>query len=206
MPHILPHILPGLCQLQKRWIALQEHIDIILFNSAYEMVNISAFFMSEDQLRLVQEPITAEVAANAFPKPLLPLCVGPSVDLPPPTTSVINESNPDPVISFLNSAYTDLGQHSVIYIAFGTTFFPLPQSIPHLMIIIDEVLAQGLRVVFALSSDSAKAGGFSADYISKITEGGNVIFPEWTKQLEVLEHPVSIIVCVSEFLIDTSIF
>jgi hypothetical protein len=85
----------------------------------------------------------------------------------------------------------ELGPHSVVYIAFGTHFFPLPQSIPHLMIIIDEILAQGFRLVFALSSHSAKAGGLCADYIRRMTKAGSAIFPEWATQLEVLEHPVS---------------
>jgi hypothetical protein len=89
----------------------------------------------------------------------------------------------------MNTAYTDLGAHSVIYIAFGTYFFPLPQSARHLEILIEEILAHGFRLVFALSSDSA---GVSEEFKERVAgKGGNAIFPEWTDQLRVLEHPVS---------------
>ncbi|KAG8735735.1 hypothetical protein FRC10_010218 [Ceratobasidium sp. 414] len=49
----------------------------------------------------------------------------------------------------------------------------------HLKIIIAEILAQGFRLVFTLSSDGAKAGGLDSEYVEKLTSGGNAIFPDW---------------------------
>ena len=96
------------------------------------------------------------------------------------------------VIDFLDRAYAECGPHSVIYVAFGTAFFPLPESIEHLTIIFDEILAKGFRLVFALSSAAAKTNGLSAEYLEKLVKGGQAIIPGWTNQTQVLEHPVSI--------------
>ena len=95
------------------------------------------------------------------------------------------------MFSFLDRAYTECGPHSVIYVAFGTVFFPLPESIKHLTIILDEILAKGFRLVFSLSSAAAKQHGLSAEYVENLVKGGQAIVPEWTDQTQVLEHPVS---------------
>jgi hypothetical protein len=93
---------------------------------------------------------------------------------------------------FLDCAYTDLGAHSVVYVAFGTAFFPMPQSIGHLTLILEEIIAHEYRVIFALSSAAAKSTGLNIQFIEKVTATGQVIFPDWTTQADVLEHPVSV--------------
>ncbi|KAG9075272.1 hypothetical protein FRC06_010181 [Ceratobasidium sp. 370] len=103
--------------------------------------------------------------------------------------SQLDPSTSDPVLGFMNRAYTDLGAHSVVYAAFGNYFFPPAQSASHLKILIEEVVAQGLRLVFSVKPENAKATGLDEEYLEKLTKSGNAIFPEWTKQLEVLEHP-----------------
>ncbi|KAG9078589.1 hypothetical protein FS749_009354 [Ceratobasidium sp. UAMH 11750] len=117
------------------------------------------------------------VVANAFTKPLRLFCVGPPFDPLPKTPNLTSPNSNDSILSFLNRAYAELGSRSVIYIAFGTISFPLPQSMDHLKIVIAEILAQVFRVVSALSSGGAKAGA-------------NAIFPEWMDQFGVLGHPV----------------
>ncbi|KAG9122614.1 hypothetical protein FRC07_000937 [Ceratobasidium sp. 392] len=65
-------------------------------------------------------------------------------------------------------------------------FFPLPQSTRHLEIIVEEIVAYGLRLVFALSAEQAV---MNDEFIGNITKTGNAIFPKWTNQVKVLEHP-----------------
>ncbi|CCO33749.1 Anthocyanidin 3-O-glucosyltransferase [Rhizoctonia solani AG-1 IB] len=130
------------------------------------------------------EPIVAAALSGTFGKPMKTFFVGPSVDLIPPHL-------PDPsspVTQFLDRAYTDNGAHSVIYISFGTLFFPLPSSTPHLMAALDEIPKAGLRFVFALSSANAT---LDKSWMDGHVQAGNAIFPEWTNQTAVLEHPVS---------------
>ncbi|KAF8605588.1 UDP-Glycosyltransferase/glycogen phosphorylase, partial [Ceratobasidium sp. AG-I] len=84
----------------------------------------------------------------------------------------------------------ELGAHSVVYVAFGTVFFPMPDSIEHLNIILEEIIAHGYRMLFALSSATAKSTGLNTQFIDKVTAAGQAIFPDWANQADVLEHPV----------------
>ncbi|KAG8694282.1 hypothetical protein FRC08_008584 [Ceratobasidium sp. 394] len=117
------------------------------------------------------------VVANAFTKPLRLFCVGPPFDPLPKTPNLTSPNSNDSILSFLNRAYAELGSRSVIYIAFGTISFPLPQSMDHLKIVIAEILAQVFRVVSALSSGGAKAVGLDGEYIEKLTRGQMRSFP-----------------------------
>ncbi|KAG8735738.1 hypothetical protein FRC10_010221 [Ceratobasidium sp. 414] len=171
MPQSQPLLLPTITQIHGRWMAVEDQVDLAVFNSVYEM-----------------EPIAAEAVANTLSKPITALCIGLAADLPP-VTPQLDPSTSDPVLAFMNRAYTDLGAHSVIYAAFGNFFFPPVQSLGHLKIVIEEIIAQGLRLVFVVKPENAKITGLDEEYLEKLTKGGNAIFPEWTKQLEVLEHP-----------------
>ncbi|KAG9120126.1 hypothetical protein FRC07_004523 [Ceratobasidium sp. 392] len=173
VPQLFLPFLPLICSFQKRWNYLRDNMDMAITSGTYEM-----------------EPVAAEACANAFTKPLRLFDVGPPLDVLPEEPKPVSLNSNDPVISFLDRAYTELGPHSVVYVSFGTIFFPLPQSIDHLKIVISEVLAQGFRLIFTLSSDSAK-GGLDSKFIEKIMKGGNAIFPEWANQLEVLNHPAT---------------
>lgn len=120
------------------------------------------------------------------------LFVGPAVEPPAENaTSNSNESSSE-ITDFLDRAYKECGAHSVIYIAFGTAFFPLPQSIGHLTIILEEIVAHGFRFVFSLSSSAAKSNGLGVEYIEQLVREGKAIFPSWTNQTKVLDHPVSL--------------
>ena len=141
----------------------------------------------------LQDPITAEISSRAFSKPVTPLFVGPAVDPPAKHTSLSSNTTSSEVMEFLDRAYKECGPRSVVYIAFGTAFFPLPQSIGHLTIILEEIVAQGFRFVFSLSSVAAKSSGLSAEYIEQLIQEGKAIFPTWTNQTEVLDHQVSLI-------------
>ncbi|KAG9073658.1 hypothetical protein FS749_014821, partial [Ceratobasidium sp. UAMH 11750] len=171
MPQSQPLVLPLIAQMHARWMAVKEQVELVIFNSVYEM-----------------EPIAAQAVVNTLSKPIKQLCVGFAADLPSSHTPQLDPNTSDPVLAFMNRAYTDLGPHSVVYIAFGSFFFPPAQSANHVKIVIEEVIAQGLRLVFSIKPENAKAH-FGEEYFEELTKSGNAIFPEWTKQVEVLEHP-----------------
>ncbi|KAG8735739.1 hypothetical protein FRC10_010222 [Ceratobasidium sp. 414] len=172
IPQSLPKILPFILHMYKRWASVQEQVSIVLFASFYEL-----------------EPAAAEASANGPTNPLTPFCVGLAADLPSFVHPNLDINTSDPVLSFMNRAYTDLGAHSVIYVAFGSHFFPTNQSVSHLKILIEEIGAHGFRLVFSVKAEHAKATGLDDEYLETITKSGNAVFPEWTQQLQVLEHP-----------------
>ncbi|CAE6407903.1 unnamed protein product, partial [Rhizoctonia solani] len=142
-----------------------KHIDELVFCTTFEI-----------------EPISAASISTAFKRPVTPFFIGPAVDLvsarQPDDESAINE--------FLDRAYREHGAHSVIYVAFGTAFFPLPSTQPHLMAALDEIPKAGFKFVFALSSESA---GVDQAWMDAHVEAGNAIFLKWANQTAVLEHP-----------------
>ncbi|KAG9122616.1 hypothetical protein FRC07_000939, partial [Ceratobasidium sp. 392] len=172
MAQMLPMLLPLVFKMRQRWALVEHQGDIVVFTSFYEF-----------------EPAAAEASAKALTKPITPFCVGIAADLPPSDTPDVDFETSDPVLSFMNGAYTELGAHSVVYIAFGSHFFPPAQSSSHMKILIEEIIARGLRLVLSVKPEHAKASGLGDGYIEEITKTGNAIFPEWTQQLQVLEHP-----------------
>ncbi|ELU42308.1 UDPGT domain-containing protein [Rhizoctonia solani AG-1 IA] len=162
----VPDIDSFFVYLIARWKNMVKHIDTVFCSTTFEM-----------------EPLVAAALPGAFGKSLKTYCVGPSVDLVPP-----HQPDPkSPVTQFLDRAYVENGAHSVIYISFGTVFFPLPSSMPHLMAALDEVAKAGFKFVFALSSKSAT---LDKSWMDAHIEAGNAVFPEWANQTAVLEHPV----------------
>ncbi|QRV92707.1 glycosyltransferase family 1 protein [Ceratobasidium sp. AG-Ba] len=172
IPQPQPAILPILLRMHKRWVSMLEHINGMIYTSLYEM-----------------EPIAVEASAQGLVKPIPSFCTGLAADLPGSMRPSYTDTGSDSVISFMDHAYNDLGAHSVVYIAFGSHFFPAAESASHFKILIEEILGQNLRVVVSVKRESAMAVGLSEDYLARLTRSGGAIFPEWTKQLEVLEHP-----------------
>ncbi|CAE6435438.1 unnamed protein product [Rhizoctonia solani] len=164
-PQYLPFIPAFLGFEIPRIKNIIKQVDIIVFGTTFEM-----------------EPISASSLLTAFDVHLTPFFIGPSVDLV--STHRVNPNSP--VTRFLDRTYTEKGAHSVIYIAFGTAFFPLPSSMSRLMAAVEEVPKAGLRFIFALSSAKAKV---DQSWMDAHIERGNAIFPEWTNQTAVLEHP-----------------
>ncbi|KAF8605586.1 UDP-Glycosyltransferase/glycogen phosphorylase [Ceratobasidium sp. AG-I] len=170
IPQLFSLLLPFVSKMIGRWNNFLQHVDYVSFCSTYEM-----------------EPVAAATCHRALAKPIIPFFNGPAVDPPTPASDSPATSRSE-VLDFLDRAYTERGAHSVVYVAFGTVFFPLPESIEHLTIILDEILDQGFRLIFALSSAAAKHG-LGAEYLEKLVNGGQAIIPEWTNQPQVLEHP-----------------
>ncbi|CAE6482207.1 unnamed protein product [Rhizoctonia solani] len=160
----LPFVPSLAVYMIQRWKNMIKHVDIIICCTTFEM-----------------EPISASALSNALDKLITPFFIGPSVDLATP------QSSPDsPVTQFLDRAYTEKGAHSVVYVAFGTAFFPPASSVSHLTAILDEIPKAGFRFIFALSSPSAK---LEQSWVDAHIQAGNAIFPEWTNQTAVLDHP-----------------
>ncbi|QRV90437.1 UDP-glucoronosyl and UDP-glucosyl transferase [Ceratobasidium sp. AG-Ba] len=172
MPQFQPDMLPATVHMHERYTTMLENVVGMIYSSVYEI-----------------EPIAAIASTKGFSKPLTSWFTGLSIDIPPLIPFDIDRATSDPVMSFMNRAYIDLGQHSVIYIAFGSYCFPARESIPHLKILIKEVLAQSFRLIFSAQDRNLKASGFDREYIAKLTATGQAIVPEWTNQLAVLEHP-----------------
>ncbi|KAF8720317.1 UDP-glucoronosyl and UDP-glucosyl transferase, partial [Rhizoctonia solani] len=164
-PQSVPFIPPFIVYLAPRISNMLKHIDQLVFCTTFEI-----------------EPISAASISTAFKRPVTPFFIGPAVDLisprQPDDESAINE--------FLDRAYSEHGAHSVIYVAFGTAFFPLPSTQPHLMAALDEIPKAGFKFVFALSSESA---GVDQAWMDTHVQAGNAIFPKWANQTAVLEHP-----------------
>lgn len=161
----LPFVPPFVAHMIGRWKNMIKHVDTIVCCTTFEM-----------------EPISAGALSNALDKPITPFFIGPSVDLVTPPQSDPNS----PVTRFLDRAHAEKGAYSVVYVAFGTAFFPLASSISHLTAILDEIPKAGFRFIFALSSPSAK---LEQSWIDTHIQAGNAIFPEWTNQTAVLDHP-----------------
>ncbi|CEL58898.1 UDP-glycosyltransferase 74C1 OS=Arabidopsis thaliana GN=UGT74C1 PE=2 SV=1 [Rhizoctonia solani AG-1 IB] len=164
-PQSVSFIPPFMAYLIPRVSNLLKHVATLILCTTFEM-----------------EPISSSSLSSAFNSPIESFFVGPSVDLSPP-----HQPDPEsPVTQFLDRAYNEKGAHSVVYVAFGTAFFPLPESMTHLMAAVDEIVNSGFRFVFALSSANAK---LDKSWMDAHIEAGNAVFPEWTNQTAVLEHP-----------------
>ncbi|KAJ1302255.1 hypothetical protein OPQ81_001074 [Rhizoctonia solani] len=161
----LPFIPPFVAFMVPRMKNMLKHVDTLVCCTTFEV-----------------EPVSATSLSSAFNKSITPFFIGPSVDLASPY-----QPDPEsPVTQFLNRAYTEKGAHSVIYVAFGTAFFPLPSSMSHLTAALDEIPKAGFRFIFALSSARAQV---DKSWMDAHIRAGNAIFPEWTNQTAVLEHP-----------------
>ncbi|KAG8728601.1 hypothetical protein FRC11_010665, partial [Ceratobasidium sp. 423] len=161
----LPFVPPFIAYMIGRREHMIKQVDKIICCTTFEM-----------------EPISAASLANALSKPIEPFFIGPAVDL-----ASLQQPDPDsPVTQFLDRTYAEKGAHSVIYVAFGTVFFPPQGSTSHLTTILDEIPKAGFRFIFTLSSRSAK---LDQSWINAHVQAGNAMFPEWTNQTAVLEHP-----------------
>ncbi|CEL58916.1 UDP-glycosyltransferase 74C1 OS=Arabidopsis thaliana GN=UGT74C1 PE=2 SV=1 [Rhizoctonia solani AG-1 IB] len=164
-PQYVPFLPPFATYMFGRWSNMLKHIDTVACCTTFEM-----------------EPISGAALGNGLDKPLTTFFIGPAVDL----VSLEKPDPSSPITQFLDNAHTEKGAHSVIYIAFGSAFFPPPTSLSHLTAAIDEIPKAGLKFVFALSSPSAK---LDQSWMDAHVQAGNGIFPEWTNQTAVLEHP-----------------
>ncbi|CAE6438722.1 unnamed protein product [Rhizoctonia solani] len=179
--------IPGL-PVHHEWELNPQYFPFMPLFMAYLVPRVTNIINNVDTLvcctTFEMEPISAVSLSTAFEHVITPLFIGPAVDLASP-----NYEDPDsPVTQFLDRAHNEKGAHSVIYVAFGTVFFPSQSSMSHLMAALDEIPKAGLRFIFSLSSADAK---LERSWMDAHINAGNAIFPEWTNQTAVLEHPAT---------------
>ncbi|KAF8750403.1 Glycosyltransferase family 1 protein [Rhizoctonia solani] len=171
--------IPGLPP-HREWELNPQYFPFMPLFMAYLVPRVTRIINEVDAIAccttLEMEPVCAASLSSSFKYPIESFFIGPAVDLASPNHENDSESL---VTQFLNRAYAEKGAHSVIYIAFGTVFFPSSGSIPHLMAILDEIPKAGLKFIFSLSSASAK---LEKAWMDAHIAAGNAIFPHWTNQ------------------------
>ncbi|KAF8687058.1 Glycosyltransferase family 1 protein, partial [Rhizoctonia solani] len=171
--------IPGLPP-HREWELNPQYFPFMPLFMAYLVPRVTRIINEVDAIAccttLEMEPVCAASLSSSFEYPIESFFIGPAVDLASPN----HENDSDSLVTqFLNRAYAEKGAHSVIYIAFGTVFFPSSGSIPHLMAILDEIPKAGLKFIFSLSSASAK---LEKAWMDAHIAAGNAIFPHWTNQ------------------------
>ncbi|KAI0645537.1 UDP-Glycosyltransferase/glycogen phosphorylase [Trametes meyenii] len=98
-----------------------------------------------------------------------------------------NSNNGDKIMSFLDDKLTSRGERSVIYIAFGSLFWP--QDPAKVSAVLDVIMER--NVPFVMSHASAAAGPLPVELLDKISVYGNGIVSDWVPQQAVLDHPAT---------------
>ncbi|KZT56241.1 glycosyltransferase family 1 protein [Calocera cornea HHB12733] len=93
----------------------------------------------------------------------------------------------DPAIRFLDGALKGYGAGSILYISFGSMFFPPSE---HLRTLVDAVLALEPPMPFLMTTPGAH-GKFPKDLESKIKETKHGILVPWVDQQAALSHPAT---------------
>lgn len=94
------------------------------------------------------------------------------------------------ISSFLDNALQTHGKTSVVYISFGTVFFPT--NVPwHLHVLIDALNEAKMPFILVKGSATSSAYDDKAQKVldKKIAEGGVGMQTEWVHQESVLKHP-----------------
>jgi len=115
------------------------------------------------------------------------LAVGPTLPLlngPPPANA--EPGLEDPCLVFLDNALKKYGEHSVLYISFGSIFFPTHDQLKAL---IETILALKTPMPFIITTAGSMAPP-SEDLVAKIKASGNLIV-SWAPQQSVLAHPAT---------------
>jgi hypothetical protein len=105
---------------------------------------------------------------------------------PESSTRLILRPEDVPVISFLDSCLSQYGSNSVLYIAFGTSAWPVNR--PRLIsVVLESLLAvePPLPFVFARGTNQE---GLGDAVLEKIRASGRGILVEWAPQMRVLNH------------------
>ncbi|KAF7316042.1 hypothetical protein MIND_00121900 [Mycena indigotica] len=103
----------------------------------------------------------------------------------PPHEPITNEV----VRTFLDSAYATHGENSVLYISFGSLFFPVANT-KHVEALIDILLVTepAFPFVFALGSNLGQTG-LSQEFIDRVNASGKgLIATYWVEQRAILQH------------------
>ncbi|OJT07393.1 UDP-glycosyltransferase 87A1 [Trametes pubescens] len=115
-----------------------------------------------------------------FTGPLMP--DGANADAGEKTASPVGQQ----IHAFLDRQMQEKGKHSVLYISFGSMFFPLNPEV--FAAFLEVVMEQ--KIPFIVSHPSPFAV-FSDELKKKVEEYGNGFFSPWSPQQTVLNHPAT---------------
>ncbi|KAI5116141.1 hypothetical protein M0805_006322 [Coniferiporia weirii] len=174
-PQELPWPLYAILYMRSHRYMLECDGAIVMSSKAYEPQAIAAL---EDWFSETGRPVYSV-------GPLIPFA-----NLKAGNNSLIDSASngeKSKVISFLDNALNKYGERSLLYISFGTIYWPnKPEMIYSL---IDEIIARGIPFVFT------KAGTLSAnmpdEVKDKIESSGLGLFSSWSPQREILNHPAT---------------
>lgn len=111
--------------------------------------------------------------------------VGPQIPADAVDTADHQAGEPDQAMEYLDAALAEQGERSVLYVAFGTLFFP-PSS-HQLGLLLSATQQAGLKVLMV---QSAAMGPESAQVIEPYVQSGKVLLVPWVDQPRVLKHEV----------------
>ncbi|KAI0327385.1 UDP-Glycosyltransferase/glycogen phosphorylase [Cubamyces sp. BRFM 1775] len=113
--------------------------------------------------------------------------VGPLIASGSRTISALHSGNgSDELVGFLDKQLKERGQHSVIYISFGSIFWPTDPS--KLVAAFEVLMQQNVPFVVARSSPMEV---FPGDILEKLSECPHAFVAGWVPQQVVLEHPAT---------------
>ncbi|KAF7305504.1 hypothetical protein HMN09_00803200 [Mycena chlorophos] len=93
------------------------------------------------------------------------------------------------ISKFLEDAYTKLGKNSLIYVSFGSLFFPIANT-KHVEALLDTLLASDFPFIFVMPALGANMkGGLSKSFIDRVNATGKgLIYSGWLEQRAILQH------------------
>ncbi|KAI0675132.1 UDP-Glycosyltransferase/glycogen phosphorylase [Trametes maxima] len=98
-----------------------------------------------------------------------------------------NSPNGNEIMSFLDDKLASRGERSVIYVSFGSLFWP--QDPTKLSAVLDVIMKQ--NIPFVMSHASASAGPLPAELLDRIAAYGDGIVSNWVPQQALLDHPAT---------------
>ncbi|EJU03976.1 hypothetical protein DACRYDRAFT_14213 [Dacryopinax primogenitus] len=103
------------------------------------------------------------------------------------TVGINGHVSVDPAIAFLDRSLAEYGQHSAIYVSFGSLLSPHEA---HMKILIETLLALEKPMPFIITNAS---GSLSDDLKVATEKSGRGLVVAWAPQQAMLSHPISVI-------------
>ncbi|KAI0821609.1 UDP-Glycosyltransferase/glycogen phosphorylase [Trametes gibbosa] len=91
------------------------------------------------------------------------------------------------IMAFLDKKLKTTGEHSVLYLSFGSFFWPSDPA--KIWAVLDVLMEKGIP--FIMSYAASYAGPIPDNIKAKVTEYGNAIVSNWVPQQALLDHPAT---------------
>ncbi|KAL1942131.1 hypothetical protein VTO73DRAFT_6661 [Trametes versicolor] len=100
---------------------------------------------------------------------------------------MINSENGGEIMAFLDEKLKSAGEHSVLYLSFGSLFWPPDPA--KLWAVVDVLMEK--NIPFVMSHGASMASPLPDDVKARIEKYGNAIVSDWVPQQALLEHPAT---------------